>query len=156
MTGVFEPFPKIEGFWGCWKKWLPSSGPYNLEEYLYAYLWFHQKKIEGEDPFWCLVNLVANNNSVDVLKEALKAKPDMMGVNEDEANLAMIDDGPEHFDDDDDELFCPLCDAQFESQENFGAHVDNNCAEMSGFLCPICDMDIEDKEQLAIHIDIEH
>ena len=102
MAGVFEPFPKIEGFWGCWKKWLPSSGPYNLEEYLYAYLWFHQKKIEGEDPFWCLVNLVANNNSVDVLKEALKAKPDMLGVNEDEANLGMIDDGLNDDDDDDD------------------------------------------------------
>lgn len=154
---------KIEGFWGCWKKWLPSSGPYNLEEYLYAYLWFHQKKMEGEDVFWCLVNLVAENNSVDVLKEALKAKPDMMGVDEDEANLGMIDDGlnddyddDNNDDDDQNELACPLCDAQFGSQNEFEAHFENECAERVGLVCPFCDRDINDQEELVIHIDNDH
>ena len=93
---------------------MPSSGPYNLEEYLYAYLWFHQKKIDGEDTFWSLVRLVSDNNSSDILKEALKVKPDMIGVNEDEANLAMIDgDVEDLFDNSPTEFICPLCDTQF-------------------------------------------
>ena len=67
--------------------------------------------------------MVSNNNSVDVLKEALKAKPDMLGVNEDEANQAMIDEGFEDDyygygdNNDDNEIVCPLCDAHFQSQE---------------------------------------
>ena len=86
---------------GCWKKWLPSSGPYNLEEYLYAYLWFHQKKIDGEDTFWSLVRLVSDNNSADILKEALKV------------NLAMIEgDVEDLFDDSQTEFICPLCETQ--------------------------------------------
>ena len=105
---------------GCWKKWLPSSGPYNLEEYLYAYLWFHQKKIVGEDPFWSLVRLVSHNNSADILIEALKVKPDMIGVNDDEANLAMIEgDVEDLFDDSQTEFICPLCETQLMTESEF-------------------------------------
>ena len=113
--------------------------------------------------FWCLVNLVAQNNSVVVLREALKAKPDMIGVNEDEANNAMIGDGLDDHDDDDDnddheqnKLACPFCDAQFESQDEFEAHVENDCVERDGLVCPICDRDMKDQEQLVIHIDNDH
>ena len=29
---------KIEGFWGCLKRWLPRSGPYNLSQNINTYL----------------------------------------------------------------------------------------------------------------------
>ena len=99
---------------------MPSSGPYNLEEYLYAYLWFHQKKIVGEDTFWSLVRLVSHNNSADILIEALKVKPDMIGVNDDEANLAMIEgDVEDLFDDSQTEFICPLCETQLMTESEF-------------------------------------
>ena len=121
-----------------------------------------KKKIKGEDPFWSLVNLVSNNNSVDVLKEALKAKPDMLGVHEDEANQAMIDEGLEDDyygfgdDNDDDEIVCPLCDAHFQSQEDFNGHVDNDCDKMPSLSCPLCNLDIYDQEQMDLHINNVH
>ena len=123
--------------------------------------WFHQKKIDGEDPFWCLVNLVSNNNSVDVLKEALKVKPDMQGVDEDEANQAWIEDDLINnididSDDSQNEISCPLCDARFGSPDDFSAHVETDCAETLCLKCPICARDINDPEELVIHIDNEH
>ena len=87
----------------------------------------------------------------------------MMGVDEDEANLGMIDDGLNDDDDDDNndddaqnELACPLCDAQFGSQNEFETHFENNCAERVGLVCPFCDRDINDQEELVIHIDNDH
>ena len=62
---------KIEGFWGCFKIWLPSSGPYNLEQYLTLYLWFQNLKMNQIDPFWALVELVKQKNSIGVMNEAL-------------------------------------------------------------------------------------
>lgn len=108
------------------------------------------------------VCLVSNNNSVDVLKEALKAKPDMLGVHEDEANQAMIDEGLEDDyygfgdDNDDDEIVCPLCDAHFQSQEDFNGHVDNDCDKMPSLSCPLCNLDIYDQEQMDLHINNVH
>ena len=102
---------KKDDFEGCLK---------GVEEYLYAYLWFHQKKIVGEDPFWSLVRLVSHNNSADILIEALKVKPDMIGVNDDEANLAMIEgDVEDLFDDSQTEFICPLCETQLMTESEF-------------------------------------
>ena len=69
-TFGFDDTNSIEGLWGCWKRWLPSSGPYNLEMYMHTFLWFNNIKASGLDPFWSLVELVKENNSVEVLKEA--------------------------------------------------------------------------------------
>ena len=41
--------------------------PYNLEQYLTLYLRFQNQT----DPFWAFVELVKQNNSIDVMNEAL-------------------------------------------------------------------------------------
>ena len=60
----------IEGAWRQVKKWLPQSGPYNLQEYLDLFLWFHEQKIAGKKPFWRLMELVAANNSYEAVEAA--------------------------------------------------------------------------------------
>ena len=55
----------IEGLWGKFKRCLPQSGRYNLEEYMWLFLWIEEKKKEGVDPFWALVELVAKDNRQD-------------------------------------------------------------------------------------------
>ena len=77
---------KIEGFWGCFKRWLPSSGPYNLEQYLTLYLWFQNLKMNQIDPFLALVELVKQNNSIDVMNEALDIIEECEGEEFDEGD----------------------------------------------------------------------
>ena len=147
---------KIEGFWGCWKRWLPSSGPYNLEEYLYAYLWFHQKKINGEDPFWSLVKLVSENNSQQVLKEALMAKPDMIGESIVEANIGMIEGDLDQGSNSSEDLQCPFCEAYFDTTTDLEQHVESNCEDSQIIQCPFCEQIIKDQEKLVEHVDCNH
>ena len=66
---------EIEGAWGLVKMWLPNGGAYNLQDYLYLYQWFHTQKIAGINPFHRLMHLIAENNSVEVLTEALQKTP---------------------------------------------------------------------------------
>ena len=62
---------QIEGLWNKFKKWLPQAGNYNLEEYLYLFMWMEEQKQLGNDPFWALVALVAADNSLVTLKESM-------------------------------------------------------------------------------------
>ena len=62
---------QIEGLWNKFKKWLPQAGNYNLEEYLYLFMWMEEQKQLGNDPFWALVVLVAADNSLVTLKESM-------------------------------------------------------------------------------------
>ena len=50
---------------------LPQSGNYNHEEYMYLFLWMEDQKLMGNDP---LLALVAEDNKVETLKEAVKAQ----------------------------------------------------------------------------------
>ena len=61
---------RIEGFWNKFKRWLPQAGNYNLEEYVYLFMWMEEQKLMGNDPFWALVALVVEDNSIETLKEA--------------------------------------------------------------------------------------
>ena len=46
-------------------------GNYNLEEYMNLFLWMEDQKLMGNDPF---LALVAEDNKVETLKEAVKAQ----------------------------------------------------------------------------------
>ena len=50
---------------------LPQSGNYNHEEYMYLFLWMEDQKLMGNDP---LLALVAEDNKVETLKDAVKAQ----------------------------------------------------------------------------------
>ena len=114
---------QIEGLWGVVKRWLPSSGPYNLQEYLQLFQWFQMIKEQEEDPFWRLMDLISENNSLDMIKvaEQNQKKPDTEG----EADVGFLgdleDDDEEEDDDyltDDEEQYwydCIHCKMIFES-----------------------------------------
>jgi hypothetical protein len=62
-------------WWGTFKRWLPQQGRYNLKEYIWLYMWFQEKKLNGEDPFWVLVELVKyNNNKITPSKDNREPK----------------------------------------------------------------------------------
>ena len=50
---------------------LLQSGNYNHEEYMYLFLWMEDQKLMGNDP---LLALVAEDNKVETLKDAVKAQ----------------------------------------------------------------------------------
>ena len=49
----------IEGTWFQVKRWLPSSGRYNLSYYLPVYLWTTECTRMGVDLFWELLDIVS-------------------------------------------------------------------------------------------------
>ena len=49
----------IEGTWFRIKRWLPSSGRYNLSYYLPVYLWHCDCVRRGVNPFWDLLDIVS-------------------------------------------------------------------------------------------------
>ena len=62
----------VEGLWRKFKSWLPQAGRYNLDEYVWLFLWIEERKHDGEDPFWALVKLVAADNSLETLSAAVE------------------------------------------------------------------------------------
>ena len=48
-----------EGTWFRIKRWLPSSGRYNLSYYLPVYLWHCDCLRRGVNPFWDLLDIVS-------------------------------------------------------------------------------------------------
>ena len=170
---------KIEGFWGNWKRWLPSSGPYNLEQYLYTYLWFHQKKLQKIDPFWSLVELVAQNNSINILNKAMNIGTDTEGQEYDEeqerldeAEIARLEDDYDTDSETDDEsagipsYSCPFCQKTSETKEEVLEHMetceetnneddeDSSMDESMFFDCPYCQERFESNDEFVRHIDI--
>ena len=159
---------KIEGFWGNFKRWLPSSGPYNLAEYTKTYLWFQQRKIRNEDPFWCLVNLIKENNSAEVIKQALATEPDCEGFvyDEEEAELdaAEVDnnensDSASETDDSDGENFnCVFCGEEFSDKSELISHMDNcmeteDTSQNQQFSCPYCSHECHSQGEVVSHMD---
>ena len=167
----------IEGFWGCFKRWLPSSGPYNLEQYLDLFLWFTNLKIQGINPFWRLVELVQKNNSVEVMKKALGVKPEAEGFEyiEEEAELDAaemaqlydpndnIESGSETSDASSEivNFSCPFCQKVFEEKEDVTEHV-NDCDEamdeddvdeISSYACPFCEITFKTEDEVMVHVD---
>jgi transposase-like protein len=121
---------RIEGVWGTVKRWLPSSGPYNLEEYLQMFQWFEMQKLAGVNPFWRLMELVAKDNSVDSLKEASKnqKKSDSEGEPINELLEATQREELEESEDesDDEEMFwfdCPFCKMIFDCEKSRKKHM---------------------------------
>ena len=128
---------RIEGLWKKFKMWLPQAGNYNLEEYIYLFMWMEEQKQLGHDPFWALVALVAADNSLETLKEAT-ARQEKTDV-EEVVDEAMEEDGDEpdeeededdeDTDDDDLELFhffdCIGCKAIFCQKAELLHHISN-------------------------------
>ena len=97
---------RIEGLWNKFKKWLPQAGNYNLEDYLYLFLWMEEQKLMGNDPFWALVALVAEDNNIETLNEAIIAQEKIANeewFDEDDAEEESSDDDEEEDEDGDDE-----------------------------------------------------
>ena len=131
-------FNKTEGFWDCFKRWLPSSGPYNLEQYLSLYLWFQYNKIHQVNPFWALVELVKQNNSIEVMNAALGILPDSEGfeysMEQEEAENEATDDSDASDDSSDSDesdpntelskFPCPFCTTSFDNQDDAFNHVE--------------------------------
>lgn len=157
----------IEGLWGVWKRWLPSSGPYNLEMHMLTFIWFNNLKIQGRDPFWSLVDLIKKNNSIEVLKEALDVKDDAEGGEFDdieEANIAKMDDlyetESETSDEEADNYKCAFCHKMFMDKTELMKHVemcDNMESEEDSeyFSCPYCQEDFSNNTELMKHME-EH
>ena len=121
---------RMEGLWGVVKRWLPSSGSYNLQEYLQLFQWFQVQKQHEEDPFWRLMDLIAENNNKENVKEAVKnqKKPDTNG----EADNAFIEDKEKEDEEEEewmmseDEQYwydCVLCKMVFESKSARNNHM---------------------------------
>ena len=66
----------IEGRWFCVKRWLPSSGRYDLHMYLPVYLWTVDCKKRGVNMFWELLKLISMCEGEKMLNlVTLKEKP---------------------------------------------------------------------------------
>ena len=123
---------QIEGLWNKFKKWLPQAGNYNLEEYLYLFMWMEEQKQLGNDPFWALVALVAADNSLVTLKESMsrqeKLEAEECGDGDsDESDDEEDEDEYEDTDDEDLELFhfydCIGCKAIFREKRQLLEHI---------------------------------
>ena len=95
------------------KRWLPQSGAYNLNEMLDLFQWFYLQKIEGRNPFWKLLELIAGSNDYENVNNAqVDEIPDVEGAavggddDEEEAEEG------EDYESDDEEIYwfdCPFC-----------------------------------------------
>ena len=95
------------------KRWLPQSGAYNLNEMLDLFQWFYLQKIEGRNPFWRLLELIAESNDYENVNNAqVDEIPDVEGAavggddDEEEAEEG------EDYESDDEEIYwfdCPFC-----------------------------------------------
>jgi transposase len=131
----------VEGLWGTFKRWLPQQGRYNLEEYMWLYMWVQEKKLNGEDPFWALVKLVEENNKIELLEKVTgnKAKePDTeaapYNAEEEEAYQREVeaeeedqDSDAEDSDENDEEIYhyfdCVFCKNIFRAKDDLISHI---------------------------------
>ena len=138
-----------------------------------TYLWFMQKKINKQCPFWSLVQLVKENNNIEVLKRALGTEADTEGfVYDDEeaeldsAEVAKLDDldqySEEETDDDSaeqEDFSCPFCEKSFPDKLGLKTHVDicmdaDDCSlEAVNFNCPYCQEDFSTQEEVMEHME---
>ena len=128
----------VEGLWGTIKRWLPQSGAYNLEKNLKLFLWFEDQKLNGKDPFWSLVKLVAKYNSVDILQQANLVEDDMEGYDVDEEGGEGVEDDEEEEEEEEDS------DSDAEIEDEFHTLL---------FSCPFCMRVYEDKLEMENHVD---
>jgi transposase-like protein len=129
---------QIEGLWRCIKRWLPSSGRYNLEQHLMVYQWFNMHQHAGTDPFWALVDLVKKNNSAEVMKAAQKVEQDTEGrVYDEEKERAEQEEADENESD----------------TEDSDSETDDSESEMVIFPCPFCSRVFGSKDETLNHIE---
>ena len=126
----------IEGLWGKFKRWLPQSGRYNLEEYMWLFMWMEEQRHKDADPFWALVALVAADNSTDTLMIAVEkdheekdteAEEHNSEVGEEEQQDESDTEEEEHSDEEDYELFhwfdCAFCKSIFRKEDDLISHI---------------------------------
>ena len=80
----------FEGLWAQINRWLPKGGSYNLTEYLELFQWFYQQKLNGKNPFWRLLELIAESNSYESVNDAqVDEVADVNGAEEDDEQDGM-------------------------------------------------------------------
>lgn len=131
---------RIEGLWGVFKAWLPHAGKYNLQQYMFLFLWFEDCKFRKIDPFWALVKLVKDDNNVETLNAAAEKEekeadtegaaynPQQDKEEQEEAEKEEEADSDEEFSDEEDQevfyfLDCVGCKKIFRKKELLMAHV---------------------------------
>ena len=103
----------IEGLWAQIKRWLPRAGSYNLTEYLDLFQWFYQQKLNGKNPFWRLLELIAESNSHEAVNDAqVDEIPDIDGEDGDDDEEEAEGEQEDEYESDEEEHYwydCPWC-----------------------------------------------
>ena len=102
----------VEGLWAQVKRWLPKGGTYNLAEYLELFQWFYQQKLNGRNPFWRLVELIAESNDYEsVNRSQVEEEHDVYGEDGDEDELEEVEEEEEYESDDEEHYWydCVWC-----------------------------------------------
>ena len=100
----------IEGLWAQVKRWLPKGGTYNLTEYLELFQWFYQQKLNGKNPFWRLLELIAESNSYESVNSSqVEEEPDVHGEDEDEDEEGVEEEEEEEYYSDEEEHYWYDC-----------------------------------------------
>ena len=101
----------VEGLWAQVKRWLPKGGTYNLAEYLELFQWFYQQKLNGRNPFWRLVELIAESNDYEsVNRSQVEEEHDVYGEDGDEDELEEVEEEEEEeYESDDEEHYWYDC-----------------------------------------------
>ena len=102
----------VEGLWAQVKRWLPNGGTYNLTEYLELYQWFYQQKLNGKNPFWRLLELIAESNSYESVNSSqVEEEPDVHGQDDDDDEEEVEEEEEEYHSDDEEHYWydCIWC-----------------------------------------------
>ena len=138
---------------------------------MHTFLWFTNIKASGLDPFWSLVELVKENNSVEVLKEAFQVEEYMEATEDvevDDAEVAKLDDlyetESETTDGEGDNFNCPFCQKMFLNKIELMEHVeecsgdeeDGGMSEEECFrdhCCPYCQKSFSSSNEVLEHME---
>ena len=117
----------IEGLWAQIKRWLPRAGSYNLTEYLDLFQWFYQQKLNGKNPFWRLLELIAESNSHEAVNDAqVDEIPDIDGEDGDDDEEEAEGEQEDEYESDEEEHYwydCPWCKEIWLQEKSRGDHM---------------------------------
>ena len=112
---------------------------YNLDEYMQLFMWIENKKKNGEDPFWALVELVRQDNNATTLRNVMERE----GHNADTEGVLF------------DELEDAAAQKEAEDEEEREADAEESNHELFYFFdCVFCKLIFKEKDDLVNHIGI--
>jgi len=122
----------IEGRWFCVKRQLPRSGAYELESYLFVYMWRELVKREQGDHYTSFLALLASKREEETPEEEV----------------------PEFFLEMETPLWdCVFCGLELDTKEEQRRHVQKSCLGKTAwdFFCVFCGLEFETKAGLKVH-----